>query len=81
MKVKHLLNIYQNYLNKLYDSMKLKDIRNEYHEWFNSIDYEQDPTCLTRTELIDELIYDEMLYKQDYSLDELKQLCQELKLI
>jgi hypothetical protein len=81
MGTKHLLNIYENYLNKLYDSMKIKDIRNEYNDWFNSIDYEQDPACLTRSELIDELIYDEMLYKQDYSLDELKELCQELKLI
>ena len=50
MGIKHLLNIYENYLNKLYNSMNIKDIRNEYSEWFNSIDYEQDPACLTRSE-------------------------------
>ena len=61
--------------------MKIKDIRNEFNEWFNSLDYEQDPIYLTRTELIDQLIYDEMLYKKDYSKKELKELCKELKLI
>ena len=81
MKTKELLNIYENYLNKLYNSMKIKDIRNEFDDWFNSVDYKQDPNNLTRSELIDELVYDEMLYKQDYSNKELKELCQELKLI
>jgi len=81
MKTKHLMNLYEKYLNKSYNSIGIKDLRNEYDEWFNSIEYDQDPIFFTRSELIEELVYSEMLYKQEYSNEELKELCEELKLI